>query len=164
MLLRRPLRREIYDSNPNKYACLRASDAVVTRVFEFQRRNGAWQINQRFFDPTLANATPTLGSVERWICRNGSGGWWHPIHVHLESHQIISYNGQAPPLHDRFKSDIHILDGGSEVHMLMKFRTFKGPFVFHCHNVDHEDMRMMFTVDPRLVPTASPQRIQASYP
>lgn len=143
---------------------LQASDAVVTRVFEFQRRNGAWQINQRFFDPTLANATPTLGSVERWICRNGSGGWWHPIHVHLESHQIISYNGQTPPLHDRFKSDIHILDGGSEVQMLMKFRTFKGPFVFHCHNVDHEDMRMMFTVDPRVVPTASPQLIQASYP
>ena len=136
----------------------------MTRVFEFQRRNGAWQINQRFFDPTLANATPTLGSLERWICRNGSGGWWHPIHVHLESHQIISYNGQAPPLHDRFKSDIHILDGGSEVQMLMKFRTFKGPFVFHCHNVDHEDMRMMLTVDPRVVPTTSPQLIQASYP
>ena len=25
----------------------------------------------------------------------------------------------------------------------MKFRTFKGPFVFHCHNMEHEDMRMM---------------------
>jgi FtsP/CotA-like multicopper oxidase with cupredoxin domain len=25
----------------------------------------------------------------------------------------------------------------------MKFRTFKGPFAFHCHNVEHEDLRMM---------------------
>jgi hypothetical protein len=25
----------------------------------------------------------------------------------------------------------------------MKFRTFTGPFVFHCHNNNHEDMRMM---------------------
>ena len=143
---------------------LNPADAVITRVFEFHRSNGAWQINKRFFDPNLANATPTLGTVERWICRNGSGGWWHPIHVHLESHQIIRQNGQPPALSDRFKSDLHILDGNSEVEMLMRFRTFKGPFVFHCHNVEHEDMRMMFTVDPRLTPTASPQPIQASYP
>ncbi len=25
----------------------------------------------------------------------------------------------------------------------MKFRTFPGRFVFHCHNIEHEDMRMM---------------------
>ncbi|HAP07042.1 MAG TPA: hypothetical protein DCR20_04410, partial [Planctomycetaceae bacterium] len=140
------------------------SEAKVTRVFEFHRRNGAWQINQQFYNPHLANATPTLGSVERWICRNGSGGWWHPIHMHLESHQIISYNGRQPALHDRFKSDLHILDGNSEVQLLMRFRTFKGPYVFHCHNVEHEDMRMMFTFDPRITPTTSPQPIQASYP
>lgn len=140
------------------------SEAVVTRTFDFHRRNGAWQINQQFYDPHLANATPQLGTVERWICRNGSGGWWHPIHMHLESHQIISYNGRQPALHDRFKSDLHILDGNSEVQLLMRFRTFKGPFVFHCHNVEHEDMRMMFTFDPRLTKTVSPQPIQASYP
>jgi len=29
------------------------------------------------------------------------------------------------------------------VKVLMKFRTFTGPFVFHCHNNNHEDMRMM---------------------
>ncbi|MFN7679831.1 MAG: multicopper oxidase domain-containing protein, partial [Planctomyces sp.] len=62
------------------------------------------------------------------------------------------------------KSDLHILDGNSEVQLLMRFRTFKGPFVFHCHNVEHEDMRMMFTFDPRLTKTVSPQPIQASYP
>lgn len=143
---------------------IQPSEAVITRTFEFHRRNGAWQINQQFYDPHLANATPQLGTVERWICRNGSGGWWHPIHMHLESHQIISYNGRQPPLHDRFKSDLHILDGNSEVQLLMRFRTFKGPFVFHCHNVEHEDMRMMFTFDPRLTKTVSPQPIQASYP
>ncbi|MFN5076754.1 MAG: multicopper oxidase domain-containing protein, partial [Planctomyces sp.] len=56
---------------------------------------------------------------------------------------------------------LHILDGNSEVQLLMRFRTFKGPFVFHCHNVEHEDMRMMFTFDPRLTKTVSPQPIQA---
>jgi hypothetical protein len=30
----------------------------------------------------------------------------------------------------------------------MRFRTWNGPFVFHCHNLEHEDMRMMFNFEP----------------
>ena len=41
------------------------------------------------------------------------------------------------------------LEGGSEAEVLIKFRTFKGPFVFHCHILEHEDMRMMAVFDPR---------------
>ena len=139
-------------------------EIVQTRVFEFTRRNGAWQINKQFFDPDLANATPTLGTAERWILRNTSGGWWHPIHIHLESHQIRRLNGRLPGPADRFKNDTVILDGNGEAEIFMKFRTFKGPFVFHCHNVEHEDMRMMFNFDPRVTPTQSPQPIQQSFP
>lgn len=65
---------------------------------------------------------------------------------------------------DRYKNDTIILDGNGEVEVLMNFRTFRGPFVFHCHNVEHEDMRMMFVFDPRVTRTRSPQPIQASYP
>lgn len=140
------------------------AEAVVTRTFDFHRSNGAWQINKQFFDPTIANATPTLGSVEKWILRNNSGGWWHPIHIHLESHQVLSFNGGPVPIEDSWKNDTSILDGGGVVEILMRFRTFKGPFVFHCHNNDHEDMRMMMTFDPRTTPTSSPALIQASYP
>ncbi|MFM8477091.1 MAG: multicopper oxidase family protein [Planctomycetaceae bacterium] len=140
------------------------AESVVTRTFDFHRRNGAWQINNQFFDPTIANATPTLGSVEKWILRNNSGGWWHPIHVHLESHQLLSFNGGPPPTEYSWKNDTTILDGGGVVELLMRFRTFKGPFVFHCHNVEHEDMRMMFNFDPRTAPTQSPTLVQASYP
>jgi FtsP/CotA-like multicopper oxidase with cupredoxin domain len=143
---------------------LAAADAVATRTFEFTRRNGAWQINRQFFDPDLANATPTLGTVERWILRNEGGGWWHPVHIHLESHQIQRINGLLPRPEDRFKNDTVVLDGNGEVELLMNFRTFRGPFVFHCHNVEHEDMRMMFTFDPRVTPTTSPQPIQQSFP
>ena len=141
-----------------------ASEIVRTRTFEFMRRKGAWQINQRFFDPDLANATPTIGSAERWILKNPGGGWWHPIHIHLESHQFQSIDGQLPPLENRFKTDTAVLGAGNEIEIFMKFRTFKGPFVFHCHNLDHEDMRMMFTFDPRVNPTESPQPIQQSFP
>jgi spore coat protein A len=64
---------------------VRPEEIIETRVFEFTRRNGAWQINQRFFDEFRADACPRLGSAERWILRNGSGGWWHPVHIQLES-------------------------------------------------------------------------------
>lgn len=141
-----------------------ATEIAGTRTFEFTRRNGAWQINRRFFDPDLANATPTLGTAERWILRNEGGGWWHPVHIHLESHQVQRINGVVPRPEDRYKNDTVILDGNGEVELFMNFRTFRGPFVFHCHNVEHEDMRMMFTFDPRVTPTQAPQPIQASFP
>ena len=32
----------------------------------------------------------------------------------------------------------------------MRFRTWTGPLVFHCHNVEHEDMRMMVNFEPTM--------------
>ena len=142
---------------------LNPSEAVATRVFEFQRRNGAWQINQQYFNPNVATATPTLGTVERWVFRNGTGGWWHPVHVHLCPQQIMLLNGRPPRPEDSFKSDLVILHGGGEAEVLIHFRTFRGPFVFHCHTVEHEDMRMMLTVDPRVTPASSRQPIQSAF-
>jgi FtsP/CotA-like multicopper oxidase with cupredoxin domain len=108
--------------------------------------------------------TPTVGSAERWILRNNGGGWWHPVHIHLEAHQWQKINGQAPALQDQFKQDTTILGSGDEVEMFMKFRTWIGGFVFHCHNLEHEDMRMMFNMDPRLLPTEAPQQSQNLFP
>ena len=141
-----------------------AEEVSTTRVFEFHRRKGAWQINKEFFDEFKANACPALGSTERWILRNGSGGWWHPIHMHLESHQIQKIDGKIPPMSERFKVDTSMLGPNTEVEMFMKFRTFKGPFVFHCHNLEHEDMRMMFVFDPRADGPLKNQHIQQFHP
>ncbi len=140
------------------------SEIVTTRKFSFHRSKGAWQINGQFYNPDRADATPTLDTAERWILENPSGGWWHPIHIHLESHQLVSIDGVKPPLEDQFKSDTTILGAGSTAEIFMKFRTFKGPFSFHCHNNAHEDMRMMFNFDPRVEPTQAPTVIQQSFP
>lgn len=121
-------------------------------------------INGQFFDPDRADVVPQLGTVEKWILKNGGGGWWHPIHIHLESHQILSVNGKAPSLSQSFKNDTVILDGGAEVEILINFRTFRGPFVFHCHNLEHEDMRMMFVFDPTVGGGSGPTVIQQSFP
>jgi FtsP/CotA-like multicopper oxidase with cupredoxin domain len=149
-------------------------EVVAVREFIFERGKGAWQINGRFYDPTIANATPTLGTAEEWVLRNGGGGWWHPIHIHLEGHQLIGYEKDFladdvidiadPPgrpqldnlvditnyLKDNERRILHdtvVLGPNTVVRIRMRFRTFSGPFVFHCHNLEHEDMRMMFNFE-----------------
>jgi FtsP/CotA-like multicopper oxidase with cupredoxin domain len=127
----------------------RNDEAVATRHFEFARSLGAWTVNNRFFNPRRADAVPELGrGAERWIFKNGGGGWWHPIHTHLEGFQIQSVNGKPPRRERRFNSDLVMLEGGFVAEVLLKFRTFTGPFVFHCHAIEHEDMRMMGVNDP----------------
>ncbi|NBV44572.1 MAG: copper oxidase [Planctomycetia bacterium] len=174
------------DTCLNPHDAIRDDEVQVVREFVFQRGAGAWMINKRFYDPTIANATPTLGSVEEWVLRNGGGGWWHPIHIHLESHQLVSYEkdfaadavvdaadppvqlppgplvqliDQIPPVEVRGLHDTQILGPNTVARIRMRFRTWNGPFVFHCHNVEHEDMRMMHNFEPvprQLLLTAEP--------
>ncbi len=130
-----------------------AADIVNTRVFVFGRGNGAWQVNERFFNPRRADAVPQPDAdgqtAERWILKNDGGGWFHPIHIHLEHMEVQKINGRVPPLPQRFKSDIVNLADNATAEIFIRFRTFTGPFVFHCHIVEHEDMRMMAQQDPR---------------
>ena len=130
------------------------SEIKTTRVFNFERGNGVWQVNKELWDPRRADAQPELDSAERWILTNKSGGWWHPIHIHLEAHQIQTINGRRPSAWNAAKVDTSVLEGNTTVELFMKFRTFTGPIVFHCHNINHEDMRMMKQFDPR--PPGSP--------
>jgi FtsP/CotA-like multicopper oxidase with cupredoxin domain len=84
--------------------------------------------------------------VEEWTLENGSGGWWHPIHIHLESHQNVRNltTKRAPFYHNSFKQDVTMLGPNSSIVIRMRFRTFLGPFMYHCHNNEHEDLEMMF--------------------
>ena len=126
------------------------------RKFRFERSNGAWTVNSRLFNPRRADAVPKLGiGAEQWTFENSSGGWWHPIHTHLEGFQIKKLKGTKLRRERRFNCDTVNLEDGTTAKVLMKFRTFTGPFVFHCHAIEHEDMRMMATYDPTPVDSTS---------
>ena len=142
------------------------SEITARRTFKFERKNGAWAMNGGFYDEHVANACPTLGSAEEWTLTNSSGGWWHPIHIHLESHQQVMNltTGKVPPYYDTQKQDVTKLGPNSSITVRMKFRTFKGPFVFHCHNNEHEDFEMMNQFDPRAVGSLEPQPPQQFFP
>lgn len=62
----------------------------ITRNFEFDRDNGQWVINNRFANCNELRFTVTQNSAENWVLTNPRNDWQHPIHVHLEEHQILS--------------------------------------------------------------------------
>jgi FtsP/CotA-like multicopper oxidase with cupredoxin domain len=123
-----------------------ASEVEIRRSFRFERKKGHWAINGQFYDERIANAVPRLGSVEEWTLENSSGGWWHPIHIHLESHQQVRNlkTGALPSYQNSFKQDVTMLGPNTAIVIRMRFRTFLGPFMFHCHTNEHEDVEMMF--------------------
>jgi FtsP/CotA-like multicopper oxidase with cupredoxin domain len=73
--------RELPD--PDFKALLALAAKAKTRVFKFERGQGAWQINGKFYDERMISANPAQESEEVWVFQNGGGGWGHPIHPHL---------------------------------------------------------------------------------
>lgn len=122
----------------------------IKRSFEFDRSHGAWTINGEFFDENRVNAKPKVNSVEIWEL-SASGGWEHPIHLHLSEFFVLARNGSTPPPLERGRKDTVVIGGDrGDVTILAQFPEFLGRFVFHCHTIEHEDMRMMgqFEVQP----------------
>jgi len=125
------------------HSAIEPNEIVRTRIFVFERRGGHWVVNGEIFDPLRDDADPRIDTAERWILRNKGGGWAHPIHIHLEAHQIQRLARRALDRQEQFKKDTVQLEPNDEAEVFMKFRTFNGRYVFHCHNVEHEDMAMM---------------------
>jgi FtsP/CotA-like multicopper oxidase with cupredoxin domain len=122
---------------------IRPDEIRVTRTFEFERKGGHWAINGQFFNFERDDATPAPNAAERWILRNVGGGWAHPIHIHLEAQQLVRLSDRKIAPQERFKKDTIRLEPNTEAEVFIKFRTFTGRYVFHCHNLEHEDMAMM---------------------
>jgi FtsP/CotA-like multicopper oxidase with cupredoxin domain len=116
----------------------------VVRTFKFDRLNGQWSINGQFMDCNTFRFTVQQNSVENWILFNQSGDWTHPVHIHLEEHQILSRNRQPPPLAvEASRKDVVQLHPNERVKLFFRFRDWVGKYPIHCHNVVHEDHAMM---------------------
>jgi FtsP/CotA-like multicopper oxidase with cupredoxin domain len=127
-----------------------------------------WVINGRPFAPSPAGAATSpsgrtilpVGSLitprgriageqpdgEVWTLIN-TGGWAHPVHIHLEEFQILKRNCIDPPPNERSRKDVLRLDPLEEVQIFLRFRDFFGKYPVHCHNVVHEDHNMMLRFD-----------------
>jgi FtsP/CotA-like multicopper oxidase with cupredoxin domain len=131
--------------------CDQLLQQAIHRTFEFDRSHGAWTINGELAGHLEHPiATSKLRQPEIWHLVNKSGGWWHPIHIHSEFFRVLRRNGALPPLAERdgmAKKDTILLRDNESVDVFLRFRDFTGPFVFHCHNMEHEDMQMMARFD-----------------
>lgn len=120
---------------------LSAEPVATRRTFTFDRKQGSWTINGKRFDPARFDARPVLGTTEEWTLVNPSG-WNHVVHIHDVDQQLMSRNGAPPQPYERNKESWHI-GGGQTVVVRLKFTDHTGPYVFHCHVLEHEDDGMM---------------------
>jgi FtsP/CotA-like multicopper oxidase with cupredoxin domain len=132
--------------------CLPAIDNEtprITRTFRFERGNGQWQINGQLMDCTQFRFTAQRNTMERWILRNNSGGWQHPIHIHLEEFRIIRRNSQLVSCGniEFSRKDVMRLGFNEEIEIVIRFRDYLGGYPIHCHNTVHEDHQMMLIFD-----------------
>jgi FtsP/CotA-like multicopper oxidase with cupredoxin domain len=120
----------------------------VVRTFKFDRLNGQWSVNGQFMDCNVHNGhhrfTVQQNTSEHWILTNLTGDWTHPVHIHLEEHQILSRNRVAPPVPtDQGRKDVTQLHPNERVELFFRFRDWLHKYPIHCHNVVHEDHAMM---------------------
>jgi spore coat protein A, manganese oxidase len=119
----------------------RPEEATLVRDFDFSfaRLQHGWMINGKPFDPERMDASPRLNSTEIWRIQTDFS---HPLHLHLAHFRVLSHGGRPGPYDSGWKDTID-LSPGQGASLLMRFDGYRGRYVFHCHNLEHEDMSMM---------------------
>jgi len=138
------------------------------RVFELGMGMGMqWMINGRTFEMTdvARDERVNLGDIELWEFYNqgvgmgmggrGMGGMSqaHPMHIHGLQFKILDrqiepeskevYRSVSAGFVDEGWHDTVLVMPGERVRVLMQFTDFEGLYMYHCHNLEHEDMGMM---------------------
>lgn len=128
------------------------SQGKYHRTFKFGRSGGQWTINGETWD-TMRIAASDIGqnTWELWLFETG-GGWFHPVHIHLVDFYILKREGAAglTDYEQLTPKDVFYLGPGNKVWTIARFGAHKGDYMFHCHNLIHEDddmMRAMRMVD-----------------
>jgi spore coat protein A len=120
---------------------LNPAQAAVTRTLRFRSAGSSgWLINGVPFGPDAVAATPALGTVEVWRLFTD---FHHPVHLHLSPFQVLSRGIGDPGPFDAGWKDTIDLRPAEEAAIAVRFDGYPGKYVFHCHNLEHEDMAMM---------------------
>ncbi|KAG2491600.1 hypothetical protein HYH03_010165 [Edaphochlamys debaryana] len=117
-----------------------------TRTFKFGRRRGHWVINgESWHTARVAASDVGQNTWELWCLETG-GGWFHPIHIHLVDFYVLARNWDESQVYDYERltpKDVVQLNPSSDVALLTRFGPHRGEYMFHCHNLVHEDTEMM---------------------
>ena len=106
---------------------------------------GPMGINGRSMDMDRIDVRVPLGSVEIWEIRNATP-LTHPFHIHDIQFRVLDRAGAPPLPHELGLKDTVLVDAGSRVRVIAEFADFadpQHPYMYHCHNLEHEDAGMM---------------------
>lgn len=148
-------------STPNYLSEGQALNYTEPRTFELAMGMGMqWTINSRTFEmeKVARDERVKLGDIEEWRFRNPASGNMgillpHPMHIHGLQFQIVerivadryrpTWSTVSAGFVDEGWHDTVLVMPGEEVRLLMKFEDYEGLYLYHCHNLEHEDMGMM---------------------
>ena len=86
-----------------------------------------------------------LGSLEIWEIQNRTT-LTHPFHIHDVQFRVLDRDGAPPQPNEQGLKDTVLVDAGSRVRVIAEFADFADPdhpYMYHCHNLEHEDAGMM---------------------
>ncbi|MBN1454144.1 MAG: multicopper oxidase domain-containing protein [Anaerolineales bacterium] len=152
-------------SSISRYSETEAANRRSPRDFTLSMGMGMrWMINGRTFEmeDVARDEVVKLGDLEAWQFTNQAGGGMgmmggmalpHPMHIHGLQFQVVERevdtSGRAARetlssgFVDEGWHDTVLVMPGERVKILLKFEDFEGLYLYHCHNLEHEDMGMM---------------------
>ena len=123
-----------------------------TRLFELNMRMGMMgggsngvTINNKSFDLDRIDEVVKLNDIEVWEFYNNSP-LPHPMHIHDIQFRILTRNGKPPAPNERGLKDTVLVNPNETVRVITKFENYADenrPYMYHCHNLEHEDNGMM---------------------
>ncbi len=125
-----------------------AVNAEHPKRFLLEMRHMQPTINGRTF--RMSEVAPDemvrLGQTEIWEFVNTGGmmSMPHPMHIHGLSFQVLGRSGGPGYrfLDEGWKDSVLVMPG-ERVAVIMRFKDHKGMYLYHCHNLEHEDLGMM---------------------
>lgn len=134
--------------------------SVPTRVVKLDFRHMRFLLDGREFDMQEVTSAETVkaGSTHIWELDNSGPTMMnvrlgHPLHLHGRQYRVLKR--QVEParragwdtlregfVDEGWKDTVLVLPG-ERVQVLVTFSSHPGLYLYHCHNLEHEDMGMM---------------------
>ena len=124
------------------------AEGAPIREFRFSSHMMNHLINGRSFSMERVDHQIALGDAEVWRFINNSG-MPHPVHMHAGQFRVLSRSGgrgRVFPWEEGMKDTVLLLPFES-VDVLVRFDEYRGLFLLHCHNLEHEDAGMMLNFE-----------------
>ena len=103
-------------------------------------------INGKLFAMERVDEKIAFGATEIWEFQN-KGDEPHPMHVHGTQFQVLSRSIGTLTAVDKGWKDTVLVNPGETVRVILRFDKYRGLYLVHCHNLEHEDDGMMLNFE-----------------